>query len=125
MQGLGWATLEEMVWGDKAHGWVRPGTLHTRGPGTYKIPSANDIPIDFRVSLLRNAPCAQTPLVHSSKAVGEPPFFLGTAAFWALKDACYAARGDAGACAAARSLGAGCGVGGSRGAGALTLACAD
>jgi hypothetical protein len=68
--------------------------------GTYKIPTANDIPIDFRVSLLRGSPCARTPLVRSSKAVGEPPFFLGASAFFALKEACYAARSDAGALAA-------------------------
>lgn len=24
------------------------GYLFTRGPGTYKIPSSNDVPIDFR-----------------------------------------------------------------------------
>jgi len=46
-------------------------------PHTLQIPTANDIPVDFRVTLLRNAPCDRTPQVHSSKAVGEPPFFLG------------------------------------------------
>jgi xanthine dehydrogenase/oxidase len=96
VQGLGWSCIEELVWGDKEHSWVRPGQLFTRGPGTYKIPTANDIPIDFRVMLLRNAPCERTPMVHSSKAVGEPPFFLGTSVYYALKDACYAARKDAG-----------------------------
>ncbi len=33
VQGLGWTCIEELVWGDKEHEWVRPGTLHTRGPG--------------------------------------------------------------------------------------------
>lgn len=72
------------------------GSTHTRGPGTYKIPSADDTPSDLRVSLLRgssNAATAKT--VHSSKAVGEPPFFLGAAAFFALKRAVASARGDA------------------------------
>ena len=96
VQGMGWVAIEELAWGDPAHGWVRPGTLFTRGPGTYKIPTANDIPVDFRVTLLADAPCAETPAVHSSKAVGEPPFFLGTSVFWALKDAVYAAREGAG-----------------------------
>ncbi|PSC76668.1 Xanthine dehydrogenase [Micractinium conductrix] len=96
VQGMGWSCIEELVWGDKQHAWVRPGQLFTRGPGTYKIPTANDIPVDFRVTLLRNAPCERTPMVHSSKAVGEPPFFLGTSVFFALKEACYAARADAG-----------------------------
>jgi xanthine dehydrogenase/oxidase len=53
VQGLGWAMLEELKWGDPAHPWVRPGHLFTQGPGTYKIPTVNDIPIDFRVSLLK------------------------------------------------------------------------
>ena len=96
VQGMGWACIEELVWGDAQHAWVRPGTLFTRGPGAYKIPTANDIPIDFRVGLLRDAPCHRTPMVHSSKAVGEPPFFLGTSVFWALKDAVYSARKEAG-----------------------------
>lgn len=96
VQGMGWTTIEELVWGDAKHPWVRPGMLQTRGPGTYKIPSVNDIPPDFRVTLLANSPCSRTPLVHSSKAVGEPPFFLGSCVFFALKKACYAARADAG-----------------------------
>lgn len=97
VQGMGWSCLEEVIWGDTDHPWIsKKGSLFTSGPGTYKIPTANDIPIDFRVSLLRNAPCEQTPLVHSSKAVGEPPFFLGTSVFWALKDAIYAYRRDIG-----------------------------
>jgi hypothetical protein len=53
VQGLGWTILEELKWGDPAHPWVRPGHLFTQGPGTYKIPTVNDIPIDFRVSLLK------------------------------------------------------------------------
>ena len=32
----------------------------------------------------------------SSKAVGEPPFFLGASVFWAIKDAIYSARKDEG-----------------------------
>lgn len=96
VQGMGWSCIEEVVWGDAEHPWVRPGRLFTAGPGTYKVPTANDIPLDFRVSLLRNAPCARTPEVHSSKAVGEPPFYLGASVFWALKEAVYAAREDAG-----------------------------
>lgn len=30
--------------------------------------------------------------VHSSKAVGEPPFFLGASVFYAIKDAVRSAR---------------------------------
>jgi len=97
VQGMGWTCLEELVWGDSDHKWVRPaGSLFTRGPGTYKIPATNSIPVDFRVSLLRDAPNFRTPMAHSSKAVGEPPFFLGASTFFALKEAVYAARASAG-----------------------------
>ncbi|KAG1664511.1 hypothetical protein FOA52_007775 [Chlamydomonas sp. UWO 241] len=94
VQGMGWLCIEELLWGDKQHGWVRPGHLFTKGPGTYKIPSVNDIPVDFRVELLKDAPNARA--VHSSKAVGEPPFFLGCSVFFALKEAVYAAREENG-----------------------------
>ena len=42
IQGMGWCTTEEIIWGDDDHTWVRPrGRLQTSGPGTYKIPSFN------------------------------------------------------------------------------------
>ncbi|EPS65688.1 hypothetical protein M569_09089, partial [Genlisea aurea] len=53
VQGLGWVALEELKWGDPKHAWIRPGFLHTCGPGTYKIPSVNDVPFEFNVSLLK------------------------------------------------------------------------
>ena len=77
IQGVGWCTTEEVVYADDDHTWVRPrARVFTTGPGTYKIPAFNDVPETFNVSLLEDAdnPFA----VHSSKAVGEPPFFLGT-----------------------------------------------
>jgi xanthine dehydrogenase/oxidase len=73
---MGWSTIEEVTYGDDDHTWVRPrGSMFTTGPGTYKIPAFNDAPEVFNVSLLENVdnPFA----VHSSKAIGEPPFFLG------------------------------------------------
>lgn len=62
--------------------------------GAYKIPTVNDVPVDFRVSLLQNAPNARA--VHSSKAVGEPPFHLGASVLFAIKDAVYACRSQSG-----------------------------
>ena len=95
VQGMGWACMEELRWGsDREHSWVRPGRLATNGPGSYKIPTANDIPLDLRVTLLDNAPNRRA--VHSSKAVGEPPLYLGASVFFALKDAVYSARTAAG-----------------------------
>ena len=42
----------------------------------------NDVPKDFRIYLsdTDNKYC-----VHSSKAIGEPPFFLGAASFFAIQ----------------------------------------
>jgi len=93
-QGIGLFTIEEMIWGDSDHPWLRPGNLFTQGPGAYKIPSFNDVPIDFRINLLKNAPNPKA--IHSSKAIGEPPLFLGSSVFYAIKDACQAARKDRG-----------------------------
>lgn len=39
IQGMGLYTTEELIWGDLAHKWVKPGVLFTRGPGSYKIVS--------------------------------------------------------------------------------------
>eukprot|EP00742_Colponemidia_sp_Colp-10_P005067 GILJ01005413.1.p1 GENE.GILJ01005413.1~~GILJ01005413.1.p1 ORF type:complete len:1351 (+),score=226.28 GILJ01005413.1:45-4097(+) len=94
VQGVGWCTIEELVWGDKEHPWVRPGMLFTAGPGTYKIPSANDVPVDFRVHLVQDV--ANPYAVYSSKAIGEPPFFLAASVFFAIKNAVTNARSDAG-----------------------------
>ncbi|CAF0786586.1 unnamed protein product [Adineta steineri] len=91
VQGYGLFTMEELIWGDQTqHKWTKPGALFTRGPGTYKIPSFNDVPLDMRVELLSDAP---NPLaIYSSKAIGEPPLFLGASVFFALKNACMAYR---------------------------------
>ena len=78
IQGVGWCTTEECKWNDK-------GQLLNHSPDTYKIPNVQDIPKDFRVALLKDAPNANT--IRSSKAVGEPPFMLCYATWLAIKDA--------------------------------------
>ena len=78
VQGAGWLTTEELVWDDK-------GRLRTHAPSTYKIPACSDRPDIFNVALWDQPNPAQT--IYRSKAVGEPPFMLGTAAFLALSDA--------------------------------------
>lgn len=91
IQGMGWSTLEEVVYADDDHEWIRPrGKLFTTGPGTYKIPAFNDVPEVFNVSILEDA--SNPFAVHSSKAIGEPPFFLGSVVYYAIKDAVRAAR---------------------------------
>lgn len=94
VQGLGWVAIEELKWGDAEHKWIPPGCLYTSGPGSYKIPSMNDVPFKFSVSLLKGHPNVKA--IHSSKAVGEPPFFLASAVFFAIKDAIIAARAEVG-----------------------------
>ncbi|KAG6629944.1 xanthine dehydrogenase 1-like isoform X1 [Carya illinoinensis] len=94
IQGLGWVALEELKWGDAAHKWIPPGWLYTCGPGSYKIPSMNDVPFHFNVSLLKGHPNVKA--IHSSKAVGEPPFFLASSVLFAIKDAIIAARAEVG-----------------------------
>ncbi len=38
IQGVGWTTIEELVWGDNQHPWVKSGgKLFSNGPGNYKI----------------------------------------------------------------------------------------
>ena len=83
--------MEELIWGDHSqHKWTKAGALFTRGPGTYKIPSFNDVPLDMRVELLSDAPNPRA--IYSSKAIGEPPLFLGATVLFALKNACLAYR---------------------------------
>jgi xanthine dehydrogenase molybdopterin binding subunit len=78
IQGVGWCTTEEIKWDAK-------GNLLTHSPDTYKIPSVQDIPKDFRTQLLQNAPNENT--IRKSKAVAEPPFMLALATWLAIKDA--------------------------------------
>ncbi|XP_057685582.1 xanthine dehydrogenase/oxidase isoform X2 [Corythoichthys intestinalis] len=87
MQGLGLFTLEELHYSPK-------GVLLTRGPGSYKIPAFGDIPSELTVSLLRDAPHDKA--IFASKAVGEPPLFLASSVFFAIKDAITAARAESG-----------------------------
>jgi xanthine dehydrogenase/oxidase len=88
--------MEEVIWGDskEKETWIKKGHLRTKGPGTYKIPSIGDIPLDFRIHLLDN--CANEYAVYRSKAIGEPPLFMGASVFFAIKDAISSARKDSG-----------------------------
>jgi xanthine dehydrogenase/oxidase len=83
MQGYGLFTLEEMIYSPK-------GQMFSKGPGMYKIPGFADIPGELNVSLLTGAPNPRA--VYSSKAVGEPPLFLASSIFFAIKRAIEEAR---------------------------------
>jgi len=84
IQGMGWVTTEDLKYDDK-------GNLLNHSPDTYKIPTIQDIPKDFRVHILKDAPNPNT--IKQSKAVGEPPFMLALSVWLAIKDA-ISAVGD-------------------------------
>ena len=70
------------------------GKLLTNGTWEYKLPLARDIPIDFRITLLKNSP---NPIgVLGSKCVGEPPLCLSPSVAFAVKHAIEAARVEIG-----------------------------
>ena len=80
VQGMGWLTTEELV-------FDADGRLLTHAPSTYKIPTAFDVPEDFRVALFENANREDT--IYRSKAVGEPPLMLAISVFAAIADAIH------------------------------------
>jgi xanthine dehydrogenase large subunit len=85
VQGAGWLTTEELVW-DAA------GRLTTHAPSTYKVPTAGDRALDFRMALFSRGENVE-PTIFRSKAVGEPPLMLAISVHAALADAVAAARG--------------------------------
>lgn len=77
IQGMGWVTTEELVYGDK-------GQLLSHSPTTYKIPNIQDTPTTFNVNWID----VENPVnVKGSKAVGEPPLCLGLSVWAAVKHA--------------------------------------
>jgi xanthine dehydrogenase/oxidase len=110
MQGVGLCTLEECLV------LSSNGAVFTRGPGNYKIPSFRDVPVKLNVKLLKDKEYKHLKTIKSSKGrlivieyavslvskcindkiliegVGEPPLFLGTSVFFALRDAVLSAR---------------------------------
>jgi xanthine dehydrogenase large subunit len=85
IQGMGWLTMEELVWHPKT------GLLTTHAPSTYKIPTANDCPPVFNVKLYEGDNVEDT--IHRSKATGEPPLLLPFSVFFAIRDAVSALGG--------------------------------
>ncbi|MEO8805316.1 MAG: xanthine dehydrogenase molybdopterin binding subunit [Burkholderiaceae bacterium] len=85
IQGMGWLTMEELVWHPTT------GKLTTHAPSTYKIPTANDCPPVFNCRLYEGQNVEDS--IHRSKAVGEPPLLLPFSVFFAIRDA-VSAVGD-------------------------------
>ncbi|MDB9973142.1 xanthine dehydrogenase molybdopterin binding subunit [Oceanospirillaceae bacterium] len=86
IQGMGWLTTEELVWG-------QDGRLQTNAGASYKIPAVGDTPKQFNVALLQNSKNHEATIYHS-KAVGEPPFMHGISVWSALRDAIWAFGGE-------------------------------
>ncbi len=78
IQGMGWVSSEHLVYDKKRN-------LLTHSPTTYKIPNVQDTPREFFVDFIENPNNDRN--VHGSKAVGEPPFLLGTSVWTAIKHA--------------------------------------
>ena len=90
VQGQGLFTTEESLWHRAS------GQIFTRGPGTYKIPGFRDIPQEFNVSILKDVEWEHLRTIQRSRGVGEPPLFMGSAVFFAIRDALKAARKEHG-----------------------------
>jgi hypothetical protein len=89
VQGVGLFTMEESLW---FGGGPMAGQLATRGPGNYKIPGFRDVPQTFNVSLLKGVEWKELRTIGRSRGVGEPPLFLGSVVFFAIRDAIRAGR---------------------------------
>ncbi|XP_048242207.1 xanthine dehydrogenase-like [Haliotis rufescens] len=84
VMGLGYWMTEQMIFDPET------GTALTDGTWEYKPPMGKDIPVDFRIQFLKNAPNPRG--VLRSKAVGEPPLCMAASALFAVKHAIEAAR---------------------------------
>ncbi|MFE3685687.1 xanthine dehydrogenase molybdopterin binding subunit [Streptomyces sp. NPDC059095] len=86
VQGAGWLTLEDLRW--NTDDGPQRGRLLTQAASTYKLPSFSEMPEEFNVTLLENAP--EEGAVYGSKAVGEPPLMLAFSVREALRQAAAA-----------------------------------
>lgn len=92
MQGVGLFTMEELLYLNTDYGDKVRGETLCRGPTKYKIPSIQNVPLEFNVRLLHNSNNIKS--VYGSKGIGEPPLFLGSSIYFALLNAIQSARCD-------------------------------
>jgi xanthine dehydrogenase large subunit len=86
VQGIGWMTMEELVYDDK-------GKLRSNALSSYKIPDIYSVP---KVIEILPLPVMDDNLaIYSSKAVGEPPLMYGIGAYFAIRDAVLAYNREA------------------------------
>lgn len=86
VQGLGWMTLEEVVYDER-------GRLRSNALSTYKVPDVHSVPRELVVEAL--ATDGHPLAIRRGKAVGEPPLMYGIGAYFAIQNAVRAARPDA------------------------------
>ncbi|KAF9320704.1 hypothetical protein BG003_005155 [Podila horticola] len=89
IQGMGWSTTEESL-------YFPNGRLFTQGPGNYKIPGFQCIPQEFNISFFEDVTHDSVKTVYKSKGVGEPPLFLGSSVYFAIRHALWYARQENG-----------------------------
>jgi len=88
IQGYGYVTMEELL-------HDKQGEVLNKNLSTYKIPTVQDIPKEFNVTLLRNSGTKEE-AVFSSKGIGEPPLTLAVSVVCAIRQAVNTYRRDHG-----------------------------
>lgn len=83
VQGLGWMTLEELVYDDT-------GKLRSNALSTYKVPDIYSVPKEIAILPLETT--RENLAIFNSKAVGEPPLMYGIGAYFAIRNAIKAFR---------------------------------
>lgn len=78
VQGLGWVTMEEVVYDEK-------GKLRSNALSTYKVPDIYSVPKEIAVLPLETD--RGNLAIFNSKAVGEPPLMYGIGAYFAIRNA--------------------------------------
>jgi xanthine dehydrogenase large subunit len=78
VQGIGWMTLEEIVYNDQ-------GRLLSNALSTYKVPDIYSVPKKINIAHLETE--GHDLAIKKSKAVGEPPLMYGLGAYFAIRDA--------------------------------------
>jgi xanthine dehydrogenase large subunit len=78
VQGLGWMTMEEIVYGAN-------GKLLSNALSTYKVPDVFSVPKNIEILPLETS--GNDMAILKSKAVGEPPLMYGIGAYFAIQNA--------------------------------------
>jgi xanthine dehydrogenase large subunit len=86
VQGIGWMTLEEIIYNDQ-------GRLVSNALSTYKVPDIYSVPKQINIQHLETE--GHDLAIKKSKAVGEPPLMYGIGAYFAIRNAVKAFNPEA------------------------------